>query len=83
MSRSLRHLEAAGLVTRRGRQQDSRVSVIGLTAKGRAKLGQVRPMAENHELRLLGGIDKKAFKAQLERLMANAEGLLEAGEQSS
>jgi DNA-binding MarR family transcriptional regulator len=79
VSRSLRHLESAGLVKRSSLRQDFRLSVIRLTAKGRAVLGQVRPMAEGHEARLLAGIDSAAFKAQLDRLMANAEGLLAAG----
>jgi DNA-binding MarR family transcriptional regulator len=76
VSRSLQHLESAGLVTRSSVKQDSRVTVIRLSARGRAKLAQVRPLAAAHELRLLAGIDKAAFKAQLERLMANAEELL-------
>ena len=82
VSRSLRHLEAGGLVTRSGRRQDSRVTVIRLAAKGRAKLAQVRPLAADHEARLLAGIDRPAFQAQLERLMANAEKLLTAGTRS-
>jgi DNA-binding MarR family transcriptional regulator len=82
VSRSLRHLETSGLVTRSGLKQDSRVTVITLTAKGRTKLAQVRPLAADHESRLLAGIDKAAFKGHLERLMANAEKLLTAGERS-
>jgi DNA-binding MarR family transcriptional regulator len=80
VSRSLRHLETAKLVIRSRRQQDSRISVIALTPRGRARLNQVRPLAENHELRLLAGIDKALFKGQLDRLMINAERLLAAGQ---
>jgi len=76
VSRSLRHLETGGLVIRSSLRQDSRISVITLTARGRARLNQVRPLAEAHESRLLAGIDKAAFKGQLDRLMINAEGLL-------
>jgi DNA-binding MarR family transcriptional regulator len=83
VSRSLRHLEAAGLVLRRGLRHDVRLSLIRLSARGRAKLAEVRPMAESHETRLLAGIDQAAFKAQLDRLMANAEALLAAGLESS
>jgi len=79
VSRSLQHLETAGLVTRSGLKQDSRVTLIRLAARGRAKLAQVRPLAADHELRLLAGIDQGALKAQLERLMANAEELLTEG----
>jgi DNA-binding MarR family transcriptional regulator len=80
VSRSLRHLEAAGLVIRSSRQQDSRVRVIALTPRGRIRLNQVRPLAQNHESQLLAGIDKAVFKGQLDRLMINAERLLAAGE---
>jgi DNA-binding MarR family transcriptional regulator len=79
ISRSLRQLESDGLVIRNSLQQDSRLSVITLTARGRARLNQVRPLAEDHELRLLAGIDSAAFKRQLDRLMINAEALLAAG----
>ena len=82
VSRSLRHLESSGLVGRSGLQRDSRLTLITLTARGRAKLAQVRPLAADHESRLLAGIDKAAFKAHLERLMANAEALLTAGAHS-
>ena len=78
VSRSLRHLEASGLVTRKSTRKDSRVSVIDLSAKGRALLEQVRPLAAAREARLLDGIDKNAFKASLDRLMANAESMLES-----
>ena len=80
ISRSLRQLETDGLVIRSSLQQDSRVSVITLTARGKALLNQVRPLADAHEARLLEGIDKSAFKGQLDRLMANAESLLLAGQ---
>jgi DNA-binding MarR family transcriptional regulator len=78
VSRSLRHLEKSGLVTRKSTRKDSRVSVIDLSAKGRALLEQVRPLAAAREARLLDGIDKDAFKASLDRLMANAESMLES-----
>ena len=78
VSRSLRHLEESGLVTRKSTRKDSRVSVIDLSAKGRALLEQVRPLAAAREARLLDGIDKDAFKASLDRLMANAESMLES-----
>jgi DNA-binding MarR family transcriptional regulator len=76
VSRSLRHLEKNGLVTRKSTRKDSRVSVIDLSAKGRALLGQVRPLAAARETRLLDGIDRPAFKECLDRLMANAERML-------
>jgi DNA-binding MarR family transcriptional regulator len=79
VSRSLRHLETDGLVIRSSLRRDSRVSVITLSARGTARLNQVRPLAKARESRLLAGIDRTAFKRQLDRLMLNAEGLLAAG----
>ena len=76
VSRSLRHLEKSGLVTRRSNRKDSRLTIVALSAKGRALLGQVRPLAAAREMRLLEGIDQVAFKASLDRLMANAETML-------
>jgi DNA-binding MarR family transcriptional regulator len=82
VSRSLRHLEAAGLVTRKSARSDSRLTVVGLSAKGRALLEQVRPLAVAREARLLEGIDPDAFKASLDRLMLNAENLLDSPERA-
>jgi DNA-binding MarR family transcriptional regulator len=82
VSRSLRHLETDGLVIRSSLRRDSRVSVITLSARGTSRLNQVRPLAQAHEARLLAGIDRNAFKRQLDRLMLNAEGLLAAGSDS-
>jgi DNA-binding MarR family transcriptional regulator len=77
VSRSLRHLELSGLVTRRkNNRKDSRHTVAGLSAKGRALLEQVRPLAAARETRLLDGIDAGVFKASLDRLLANAERML-------
>jgi DNA-binding MarR family transcriptional regulator len=76
VSRSLRHLETSGLVTRKSNRRDSRLTVVALSAKGRALLEQVRPLAAARETRLLDGIDAAAFKASLDRLMANAEDML-------
>ena len=76
VSRSLRHLENAGLVMRKSNRQDSRLTVVSLSPKGRALLEQVRPIAVARETRLLDGIDPVAFKASLDRLMQNAERLL-------
>lgn len=76
VSRSLRELQRSGLVTRRSLREDSRLSVVALSAKGRTLLEQVRPMASAREARLLAGIDRSGFKADLDRLMANAEAML-------
>ncbi len=77
VSRSLRELEKNGLVTRKRNMKDSRLTVVDLSAKGRALLDQARPLAVSREVRLLDGIDPVAFKASLERLMLNAEKMLD------
>ena len=79
VSRSLRELQKSGLVTRRSLREDSRLCVIGLSAKGRALLEQVRPLASARETRLLAGIDRAGFKADLDRLMTNAAAKLANG----
>ena len=78
VSRSLRELEKSGLVTRKSVREDSRVSLIGLSAKGRAMLEEVRPLASKREKRLLDGINEDRFKADLDRLMTNIEAMLES-----
>jgi DNA-binding MarR family transcriptional regulator len=77
VSRSLRELEACGLVARRTHRPDSRVRMVSLSAKGRALLERVRPLAASHERRLLAGLNETSFKSQLERLLTNAEVMLE------
>jgi DNA-binding MarR family transcriptional regulator len=79
VSRCLRRLEKSGLVSRRGSRTDARVCVVTLSAKGRATLDKIRPMTASREKRLLDGIDARRFKADLERLKANAETLLAEG----
>ena len=76
VSRSLRHLEESGLITRKSNRQDSRHTIAALSPKGRALLEQVRPLAAARETRLLEGIDEVTFKASLDRLMVNAESML-------
>jgi DNA-binding MarR family transcriptional regulator len=79
VSRSLRELQKSGLVTRHSLREDSRLCVVALSAKGRSLLEQVRPLASAREARLLAGIDRAAFKAELDRLMTNAEAMLANG----
>jgi DNA-binding MarR family transcriptional regulator len=77
VSRSLRELESSGLVARRTHRPDSRVRMVSLSAKGRALLERVRPLAAAHERRLLAGLEESSFKMQLDRLLANADAMLE------
>ena len=78
VSRSVRRLEKSGLVARRDSEADARVCVVSLSAKGRATLDRIRPLTAAREKRLLDGIDELRFKADLERLMANAEAMMES-----
>jgi DNA-binding MarR family transcriptional regulator len=80
VSRCLRRLEKSGLVGRRGNRADARVWVVSLSAKGRAALDQIRPLTTAREKRLLDGIDETRFKADLDRLMTNAEAMLSGGQ---
>ena len=80
ISRSVRDLEHKGLVTRRGDKADSRRTHAVLSAAGRALLDEIRPFVVWHETRVLQGIDGQAFKQDLDRLLANAESILEVAE---
>ena len=77
ISRSIRHLEAGGLLTRRAHARDSRLKIVALTDKGARLLDEVRPVALARELRLLDGIDTPQFKEGLARLLSNAEAMLD------
>lgn len=77
ISRSVRELVDKGLVERRSDPDDSRVTLAALTKRGRDLLEDIRPHALWHEKRVLKGIDERAFKADLDRLLANAEAILD------
>lgn len=76
VSRSLRDLEASGLVVRRSSREKTRTRKVELSAKGAALLDQVRPLALAREQRLLDGIDAIHLKKDLDRLLINAELML-------
>lgn len=79
VSRSLQRLEESGLVSRSSSRSDARVSVVHLSPRGRAALDRIKPTTFAREQRLLDGIEEERFKAELDRLMANAEALLASG----
>jgi DNA-binding MarR family transcriptional regulator len=76
VSRSLRQLIDKGLVERHADAADSRVVLAVLTRKGRDLLEDIRPHAVWHERRVLKGIEARAFKRDLDRLLENAEAIL-------
>jgi DNA-binding MarR family transcriptional regulator len=77
VSRSLRSLEADKLVEKRSDPNDSRLTLVSLTKRGRATLDEFRPWAIWSEKLLLAGVDEKKLKALLDQLEANTEQLLE------
>jgi len=82
ISRSVRDLEAKGLVERRHDASDARKSQAVLTDKGRELLETIRPLVLAGEQRVLQGIGEARLKADLDRLLANAEAILAAAEAS-
>lgn len=80
ISRSVRDLENKGLVARRHDESDARKSQAVLTSKGRELLEKIRPLVLVSEQRVLLGIDEARFKADLDRLLNNAEEILDAAE---
>ena len=77
ISRSLRQLSEKGLVKRASDKNDSRVSIIRLTRGGQSLLEEIRPLTMATEARMLDGIEARAFKQDLERMMNNVEAMLE------
>ena len=80
ISRSVRELVDKGLVARSHSPNDSRMSLAMLTEQGRALLNEIRPSVLSHEQKVLEGIDERAFKLELERLLANADAMLQLAE---
>jgi len=76
VSRSLRMLEARKLVERRSDPEDSRMTRVSLTKRGREMLDEFRPWAAWSERVLLEGIDEKKLKTLLDQLESRTESLL-------
>jgi DNA-binding MarR family transcriptional regulator len=73
VSRSLRSLEAGKLVERSGHPEDSRLTLVTLTKRGRTTLDEFRPWAAWSEKLLLKGVDERKLKALLDQVEANTE----------
>ncbi|HTB69310.1 MAG TPA: MarR family winged helix-turn-helix transcriptional regulator [Steroidobacteraceae bacterium] len=80
VSRSLRALEARGLVHRCADASDSRLTLVSLTQSGREILDESRPYAAWSERVLLRGVDEVALKALLDQVEANTQGLIDTFE---
>lgn len=77
VSRSLRALERRRLVIRCAHPRDTRLSLMGISARGQSLLDEVRPVALRDESVLLRGVDARQLKSLLARLELNAEAMLE------
>jgi DNA-binding MarR family transcriptional regulator len=73
VSRSLHALEALKLVERRSDPNDSRLTLISLTQKGRDTIEEYRPYAAWSEQVLLEGVDEAKLKELLTQVEANTE----------
>ena len=80
VSRSLRALEARGLVHRSADASDSRLTLVTLTKAGRAIVDESRPYAIWSEKVLLRGIDAAALKGLLDQVEANTQALIDTFE---
>jgi DNA-binding MarR family transcriptional regulator len=76
ISRSLKGLERRGLVSRDAHPTDTRASLVALTAKGRALMADIAPVAEARNARLLEGLDRAEVDRLLDALLARADELL-------
>ncbi len=76
ISRSLRALEARGLVARSAHPTDSRASLVALTEEGEALVGAVAPVAAARNRRLLAGLDEAEVARIFDALMQRAEDIL-------
>ncbi len=76
VSRSLRALERSKLIERRADHQDSRLTLVALTGRGREILDEFRPYAAWSERVLLTGVDGAKLKALLDQLEANTQGVV-------
>jgi DNA-binding MarR family transcriptional regulator len=77
VSRSLRALEAMKFVERRSDPQDSRLTLISLTKRGRETVDEFRPYAAWSERVLLKGVDEAQLKALLDQVEANTQSLID------
>jgi DNA-binding MarR family transcriptional regulator len=77
VSRSIRTLEEGKLVERSGHPQDSRLTLVTLTRRGRATLDEFRPWAAWSEKLLLKGVNERKLKALLDQVEANTEAVME------
>ena len=71
VSRAASRLEAAGYITKTANPEDGRLVALALTAKGRAMIDDLAPLARAYQDSVLAelGSDAPAFRAAIERLL--------------
>jgi DNA-binding MarR family transcriptional regulator len=75
LTRTLRLMESAGLVTRRERESDRRSLTISLTAKGRRMFARILPLTLAETDRALTGFSPQEIGTLRDRLKRMAENL--------
>jgi DNA-binding MarR family transcriptional regulator len=76
ISRSLRGLEARGLVVRTSHPTDARASLVQLTLEGEALVRSFAPVAAARNRRLLAGLDEEEVYGLFDALILRAEDIL-------
>ncbi len=78
ISRSVMQLLQKRWVSKQPDPADARAQLIRLTPKSRALLESVRPQMQTNEQQLLTGVNAAQLKKQLDKVLMNAELLLES-----
>jgi len=78
ISRSVMELLKKRLVGKKADPNDARAQLIRLTPKSRTLIETVRPQLISNERRLLADIGEQQLKQQLDKLLLNADLLLES-----
>jgi DNA-binding MarR family transcriptional regulator len=81
ISRSVMELLRKRLVNKKADPNDARAQLIRLTPKSRTLIEAVRPQLFSNERRLLDGVNEKQLKKQFDKLLLNADLLLESYQQ--
>jgi DNA-binding MarR family transcriptional regulator len=81
ISRSVMELLQKRWVSKKPDPGDARAQLIRLTPKSRTLIETVRPQLISNERRLLTGVNEKQLKQQLDKLLLNADLLLESYQQ--
>ena len=77
ISRSLRALEARGLVVRTPHPTDARASLVRLSPEGEALVQSFAPLAATRNRRLLAGLDEAEVYRIFDALILRAEDILQ------